>query len=40
MIHYKFKFGFLISLSLLVLSCGGSGRDPVTPEVKAPEVVN
>ncbi len=40
MIHYKFKFGFLISLSLLVLSCGGSGGDPVTPEVKAPEVVN
>jgi hypothetical protein len=40
MIHYKFKFGYLVSLSLLVISCGGSGGEPSIPEVKAPDVAN
>lgn len=40
MIQYKLKYGYLIFLSLLVLSCGGSGDEPIAPEIKAPDVVS
>lgn len=36
----KLKYGYLILLSVLVLSCGGSGNEPITPEIKAPDVVS
>ncbi|WP_374505075.1 hypothetical protein [Flavobacterium sp.] len=40
MIQNKLKYGYLIFLSVLVLSCGGSGNEPITPEIKSPDVVN
>jgi hypothetical protein len=40
MIQYNLKYGYLIFLSLLVFSCGGSGDEPIAPEIKAPDVVN
>jgi hypothetical protein len=40
MIQNKMKYGYLIFLSLLVFSCGGSGDEPIAPEIKAPDVVN
>lgn len=40
MIQNKLKYGYLILLSVLVLSCGGSGNEPITPEIKAPDVVS
>jgi len=36
----KLKYGYLILLSVLALSCGGSGNEPITPEIKAPDVVS
>lgn len=36
----KLKYGYLILLSLLLISCGGSGNEPITPEIKAPDVVS
>lgn len=39
MIQYKLKPCYLILLSLLVLSCGGSSDEPIAPEIKAPDVV-
>ncbi|WP_296685829.1 hypothetical protein [Flavobacterium sp.] len=40
MMQNKLKYGYLILLSALVLSCGGSGNEPITPEIKAPDVVS
>ena len=40
MIQNKLKYGYLILLFVLVLSCGGSGNEPITPEIKAPDVVS
>jgi hypothetical protein len=40
MIHYRLKFSYLLSLSLLVISCGGSGSEPSTPAIKPPDVVS
>lgn len=40
MMQNKLKYGYLILLSVLVLSCGGSGNEPITPEIKAPDVVS
>jgi hypothetical protein len=40
MIQYNLKYGYLIFLSLLVFSCGGSGDEPIAPEIKAPDVVS
>jgi hypothetical protein len=40
MIQNKLKYGYLILLSVLVLSCGGSGDEPIAPEIKAPDVVS
>jgi hypothetical protein len=39
MIKNKLKFSYLILLSLIVLSCGGSGNEPIAPEIKAPDAV-
>ena len=39
MIKNKLRFSYLILLSLIVLSCGGSGNEPIAPEIKAPDVV-
>lgn len=39
MIHYRLKLSYLITLSLVVISCGGSSSDPITPEV-VPDVAN
>ena len=39
MIQNKLRFSYLILLSMMVLSCGGSGDEPIAPEIKAPDVV-
>jgi hypothetical protein len=39
MIQNKLRFSYLILLSLIALSCGGSGDEPIAPEIKAPDVV-
>lgn len=40
MIQDKLKYSYFIFISLLVIGCGGSGDEPIAPEVKAPDVVN
>lgn len=40
MIINKLKYGYLFFLSLLLIGCGGSGDEPIAPEIKAPDVVN
>ncbi len=40
MIQNILKYCYLILLSVLVLSCGGSGDEPIAPEIKAPDVVS
>ena len=40
MIINKLKYGYLIFISLLLIGCGGSGDEPIAPEIKAPDVVN
>lgn len=39
MIQCKPKYYYLIYLSLLLIGCGGSGDEPIAPEIKAPDAV-
>lgn len=39
MIQNKHKYSFLGLISLIITGCGGSGDEPITPEIKAPDVV-
>ena len=39
MIQNKHKYSFLGLISLIITGCGGSGDEPIAPEIKAPDVV-
>lgn len=39
MIQNIHKYIFLMLISLLVIGCGGSGDEPIAPEIKAPDAV-
>jgi hypothetical protein len=39
MIQNKHKYSFLALITLMLISCGGSGNEPIAPEIKAPDAV-